>query len=173
MTRSSPEPSFHYTTVIPELLCVTCRYTPDCGASQRWERMSFSCLCHSADSWQTCCYLSHCWTAAATDYHVFLMAVRLDNGNVLCTHIHSHSQPRTYVLYYGPQGEKKVDLSKERVAIFRFSCAIDNILCWLNIARLFFTFSYVCPLQCFSGWKMDWKLTHHLTYYHKVIRVVY
>lgn len=79
----------HPTTAlsIPELLCVTCRYTPDCGASQWWEGMSFflplPLICQS-DIWQTCCYLPLCSTAATTDYHIFLMAVRrLDSGNVL------------------------------------------------------------------------------------------
>lgn len=76
----------HDGLLIPELLCVTCRYTPDLQCVTQMGKneifLPLPLICQ-ADSWQTCCYLSHCWTAAATDYHVFLMAVRgLDKGHI-------------------------------------------------------------------------------------------
>lgn len=85
-----PEPSSHYTTSWASLgdlqihswmQCVT-----EMGRNELFLPLPLIC---QADRWQTCCYLSLCWTAVATDYHIFLMAVRrLDNAH---THIHTVS----------------------------------------------------------------------------------
>lgn len=75
----------HGGLLIPELLCVTCRYTPDLQCVTQMGKneifLPLPLICQ-ADSWQTCCYLSHCWTAAATDYHVFLMAARRQHSHI-------------------------------------------------------------------------------------------
>lgn len=53
----------HSYPFIPELLCVTCRYTPDLqcvtkiGKNELFLPLPLIC---QADSWQTCRYLSHC-----------------------------------------------------------------------------------------------------------------
>lgn len=89
----------------PTLLCMTCRYTPDSQCVTQMGKnnlfLPLPLICQ-ADSWQMCRYLSHCWTAATTDRHIFLVAVRgLDNGNS----VHTQSQS---VNGWTPVGENKL-----------------------------------------------------------------
>jgi len=88
----NPQPCTTQLSFIPELLCVTCRYTPDCCASQRWEGMSFSCLCHSSARRTVDRRAVICHTVKLP--RIFLMAVRrLDSSNVLW-HAHTHTRAR-------------------------------------------------------------------------------
>lgn len=76
-----PEPFIpqHGCPLIPQLLCMTCRYTPDSQCVTQLGKhelfLPLPLICQ-ADSRQMCCYLSHCWTAATTDCCAFLVAVR-------------------------------------------------------------------------------------------------
>lgn len=139
-TIPSPEPSFRRSTVLSFLSFFVwpADTLPICSASQRWERMSFSCLCHSSArlTVDRCAVISH--TVELPPQQTITSSWWPKEGSIMamsfCAGTHSHSQPSSYRCAW-KWGFTEAEMIFLRILwypiwIFWFSRAFSSLFCF-------------------------------------------